>query len=60
MYQLLPIDPLTGQERQLVKCLDDGRFIPTVPGNTNRRYLQYLEWLAEGNEPLPADEPAES
>ena len=27
--------------------------IPFYPGN--RDYEQYLAWLAEGNEPLPAD-----
>ena len=29
--------------------------IPLDPDNTD--YQQYLAWLAEGNEPLPADEP---
>jgi len=28
--------------------------IPFDPGNTD--YQEYLAWLAEGNEPLPADE----
>ena len=28
--------------------------IPADPGNTD--YQEYLAWLAEGNEPLPADE----
>jgi len=28
--------------------------IPPDPGNIN--YQEYLAWLAEGNEPLPADE----
>ena len=28
--------------------------IPLAPANTD--YQEYLEWLAEGNEPLPADE----
>ena len=30
-------------------------YIPFDPANTE--YQAYLEWLAEGNEPLPADEP---
>lgn len=29
--------------------------IPLDPANTD--YQRYLEWLAENNEPLPADEP---
>lgn len=28
--------------------------IPIAPGN--RHYQEYLEWLAQGNEPEPADE----
>lgn len=29
--------------------------VPKDPANTD--YQTYLEWLAEGNEPLPPDEP---
>lgn len=48
MYQLQ-------QNDQIVLRLADYTFIPLDPANTD--YQEYLAWLAEGNEPLPADEP---
>ena len=50
MYQLT-------QSPNTVKRLSDNAFIPFDPANTD--YQEYLKWLAEGNEPLPADEPAQ-
>ena len=45
-----------GNPAQVIKRLSDNAFIPFDPDNTD--YQAYLKWVAEGNTPLPADEPA--
>jgi hypothetical protein len=47
MYKLTP-------NNQVVQRLADNVFIPLDPANTD--YQAYLQWIAEGNEPLPAEE----
>jgi hypothetical protein len=47
MYQLT-----TGDS---IKRLSDGATIPNDPGN--RDYREYLQWIEEGNTPLPAPPP---
>ena len=42
-------------KNNIVICIADNAFIPFDPANTD--YQAYLEWLAEGNTPLPAIEP---
>jgi hypothetical protein len=53
MYQLLSVDRMMGDPAQCVKRLSDNAVIPFEPANTD--YQAYLTWLAEGNQPLPAD-----
>jgi hypothetical protein len=54
-YQLVSYDA-----NQVVLTTHDGlkKHIPFDPANTS--YQEYMQWLAEGNEPLPADEPQEN
>jgi hypothetical protein len=54
MYKKLN-DSLTKTEAQCIKRIADNAFIPFDSANTD--YQAYLAWLAEGNEPLPADNP---
>lgn len=51
MYKLLP-NTIMG-EAQGIKRIADNAFIPFDDANTD--FIEYLKWLAEGNEPEPAD-----
>lgn len=56
MYQQIKLLNGTLVEKQIRRVADNA-FIPFDPANTD--YQQYLAWLDEGNEPLPADEVTE-
>jgi hypothetical protein len=57
MYKLY-FDTITNQVYDKgVRRLSDNAFIPFDTQNVD--YVAYLAWLAEGNEPLPADQPTE-
>lgn len=53
-YQLVIIDGQTSSE--VVKKIDGDKisFVPNDPANID--WQEYQEWLAQGNEPEPADE----
>ena len=53
MYKLCEKNYLERPASCVVR-LSDGAVIPFAPDNTD--YQKYLEWLAEGNTPEPADE----
>ena len=45
---------LDGYDFNIINLTNDTVF---PPDTSNTDYQEYLAWLAEGNEPLPADEP---
>ena len=53
MYKLTPLNTITNEQESIIR-LDDKAQIPLDPANTD--YQEYLEWVAEGNQPEPADE----
>ena len=44
---------VSSQEQEFILDVEHNAFIPFDPANTD--YQQYLAWLAEGNQPLPAE-----
>jgi hypothetical protein len=54
MYKQI-LNPITGQVAiYAILRISDNAYIPSDPANTD--YAAYLKWLAEGNQPEPADE----
>jgi len=51
MYQLIHDTPMGAAN--CIKRLADNAFIPFDPQNVD--YQAYLQWLSEGNQPIPAD-----
>lgn len=48
-------DPFTNTEDSLKRQDEDGNVAIVPVAEDNRDYQEYLDWVAEGNTPLPAD-----
>jgi hypothetical protein len=54
IYQEYPVDLIFGPPKGVLRTLRGvTSFVPFDPDNVD--YQLYLEWLEEGNTPLPAD-----
>jgi len=53
MYKKCKPDPIFGEANVVIRTVD-GASVPFDPANTD--YVAYLKWVAEGNQPEPADE----
>ena len=48
---------ITKQPSSVIRFNEDGTVSSFIFDPANTDYQEYLKWLAEGNAPLPADEP---
>lgn len=56
MYKIETFTNDDGVVKSSIRRLSDKASIPMAEDNTD--YQEYLKWVAEGNTPEPADEPA--
>ena len=54
MYKLIANPYQAGEYVPMIRRVSDNTYIPTDPQNSD--YQAYLKWLAEGNQPEPAEE----
>ena len=59
MYKLLK-DNVTNKEYGAIKFNDNGTYTSFLFDPDNTDYQEYLEWVADGGVPEPADTPEEA
>lgn len=58
MYKEINIDVHGEQQKHIVRDNGNGGFTSFPADQSNSLFQEYQRWLAEGNQPLPADEVA--
>ena len=56
MYKLYRTDPKSAVVDAVLLTHEDGSMTSFLMDEANSDYQAYLAWVAEGNEPLPAEE----
>jgi hypothetical protein len=55
MYKIIKFDLYGVEQTHIQRDNGDGSFTSFPTDENNELYQAYLKWVAEGNEPLPAE-----
>ena len=56
MYKLLTVKSIFGNEQHIIRDNGNNSYTSFPVDELNTDYQKYLEWVAAGNTPEPADE----